>query len=55
MELIKDASASSSSVAIPYKKYRLANGLTVHSGKVTYEAVATELGYAYTPVSEVLG
>ena len=29
IELIKDASASSSSVAIPYKKYRLANGLTV--------------------------
>lgn len=33
----------------------LANGLNVHGGKVTYEAVATELGYAYTPVSEVLG
>jgi len=33
----------------------LANGLNVHAGKVTYEAVATELGYAYTPVGEVLG
>lgn len=33
----------------------LANGLNVHAGKVTYEAVATELGYAYTPVAEVLG
>ena len=32
----------------------LANGLNVHGGKVTYEAVATELGYAYTPVAEVL-
>jgi alanine dehydrogenase len=33
----------------------LANGLNVHGGKVTYEAVATELGYDYTPVAEVLG
>ncbi len=33
----------------------LAAGLNVSGGKVTYEAVATELGYAYTPVSEVLG
>jgi alanine dehydrogenase len=33
----------------------LAAGLNVHDGKVTYEAVASELGYAYTPVAEVLG
>ncbi|WP_232491644.1 alanine dehydrogenase [Novosphingobium kaempferiae] len=33
----------------------LANGLNVHAGKVTYEAVARELGYDYVPVSEVLG
>ena len=32
----------------------LANGLNVHAGKVTYEAVARELGYDYTPVAEVL-
>ncbi|NLR70250.1 alanine dehydrogenase [Novosphingobium sp. ERN07] len=32
----------------------LAAGLNVHEGKVTYEAVANELGYAYTPVAEVL-
>ena len=33
----------------------LANGLNVAGGKVTCEAVARELGYDYTPVSEVLG
>ena len=33
----------------------LANGLNVSGGKVTYEAVARELGYDYTPVGEVLG
>lgn len=33
----------------------LANGLNVHAGQVTYEAVARELGYDYTPVAEVLG
>ncbi|MFM5952904.1 MAG: alanine dehydrogenase [Novosphingobium sp.] len=33
----------------------LANGLNVSGGKVTYEAVARELGYDYTPVAEVLG
>ena len=33
----------------------LAAGLNVHDGKVTYEAVATELGYDYTPVADVLG
>ncbi|MCC6924473.1 alanine dehydrogenase [Novosphingobium sp.] len=32
----------------------LAAGLNVHDGKVTYEAVARDLGYAYVPVSEVL-
>jgi alanine dehydrogenase len=32
----------------------LAAGLNVHEGKVTYEAVARELGYAYTPVADVL-
>ncbi|WP_284126282.1 alanine dehydrogenase [Parerythrobacter aestuarii] len=32
----------------------LAAGLNVHDGKVTYEAVATELGYDYTPTSDVL-
>ena len=32
----------------------LANGLNVHAGKVTYEAVARELGYAYVPVAAVL-
>jgi alanine dehydrogenase len=33
----------------------LAAGLNVNDGKVTYEAVATELGYDYTPVEDVLG
>ena len=33
----------------------LANGLNVSGGKVTYEAVARELGYEYTPVADVLG
>ena len=33
----------------------LANGLNVSGGKVTYEAVARELGYAFVPVGEVLG
>lgn len=33
----------------------LANGLNIHAGKVTYEAVARELGYDYVPVAEVLG
>ena len=32
----------------------LADGLNVHEGKVTYEAVARELGYPYVPVAEVL-
>lgn len=32
----------------------LAAGLNVHEGKVTYEAVARELGYDYTPVENVL-
>ena len=33
----------------------LAAGLNVHAGKITYEAVARDLGYEYTPVAEVLG
>lgn len=33
----------------------LAAGLNVHEGKVTYEAVARELGYDYVPVADVLG
>ncbi len=33
----------------------LAAGLNVHAGKVTYEAVARELGYDFTPVADVLG
>ena len=33
----------------------LAQGLNVHAGKVTYEAVATDLGYEYVPVAEILG
>ena len=33
----------------------LAAGLNVHEGKVTYEAVASELGYDYAPVAELLG
>ena len=32
----------------------LAEGLNVHRGEVTYEAVATELGYDYRPASELL-
>ncbi len=32
----------------------LAAGLNVHEGKVTYEAVARELEYEYTPVADVL-
>ncbi|HQS96149.1 MAG: alanine dehydrogenase [Novosphingobium sp. 17-62-19] len=32
----------------------LAAGLNVHEGKVTYEAVARELGYEYTPVADVI-
>ncbi|MET0193383.1 MAG: alanine dehydrogenase, partial [Hyphomicrobiaceae bacterium] len=33
----------------------LAAGLNVHAGKVTHEAVARELGYAWVPVGETLG
>ena len=33
----------------------LAEGLNVHEGKVTYQAVAEELGYDYTPIAEILG
>ena len=33
----------------------LAAGLNVSGGKITYEAVAQDLGYEYVPVAEVLG
>ncbi len=33
----------------------LAEGLNVHDGKVTYKAVADELGYQHVPVEDVLG
>ncbi|WP_370191755.1 alanine dehydrogenase [Qipengyuania sp.] len=33
----------------------LAEGLNVHKGQVTYEAVASELGYDYRPVADLLG
>jgi alanine dehydrogenase len=33
----------------------LAAGLNVHAGKVTYEAVAHDLGYEYVPVGTLLG
>jgi alanine dehydrogenase len=33
----------------------LLNGLNVHEGKVTYEAVAQDLGYPYVPAAEALG
>ncbi|MCA0909900.1 alanine dehydrogenase [Qipengyuania gaetbuli] len=33
----------------------LAEGLNVHAGEVTYEAVARELGYTYRPTSELVG
>jgi alanine dehydrogenase len=32
----------------------LANGLNVHEGHVTNEAVARDLGYKYKPVTEFL-
>lgn len=33
----------------------LANGLNVHGGQVTHEAVARELGYAYIPAAKIIG
>ena len=33
----------------------LAEGLNVHEGQITYEAVARDLGYDYVPLSKVLG
>ena len=33
----------------------LLNGLNVHAGHVTYEAVARDLGYAYVPAAQALG
>jgi alanine dehydrogenase len=32
----------------------LLNGLNVHAGKVTYEAVARDLGYDYVPAAKAL-
>jgi alanine dehydrogenase len=33
----------------------LRNGLNVHAGKITFEAVARDLGYAYVPAAQALG
>ena len=33
----------------------LLNGLNVHQGKITYEAVARDLGYEYVPAEKALG
>ena len=33
----------------------LLNGLNVHAGKLTYEAVARDLGYEYVPAALALG
>jgi alanine dehydrogenase len=33
----------------------LLNGLNVHAGSVTYEAVASDLGYGYVPAEKALG
>ncbi|GGC08883.1 alanine dehydrogenase [Novosphingobium endophyticum] len=33
----------------------LAAGLNAHEGKITYEAVARDLGYAFTPASSIIG
>ena len=33
----------------------LLNGLNVHAGHITYEAVARDLGYAYVPAAKALG
>jgi alanine dehydrogenase len=33
----------------------LINGLNVHAGQITYEAVAKDLGYAYVPAAKALG
>jgi len=48
---IADMGWKAALAANPY----LADGLNVHAGKVTYEAVARELGYEWVPVAEVLG
>lgn len=32
----------------------LLNGLNVHQGKITFEAVARDLGYEYTPAAIAL-
>jgi alanine dehydrogenase len=33
----------------------LLNGLNVHAGRITYEAVARDLGYDYVPAVQALG
>ena len=33
----------------------LLNGLNVHAGQITYEAVARDLGYTYVPAAKALG
>jgi alanine dehydrogenase len=33
----------------------LLEGLNIHRGKVTYEAIASALGYEYVPARRVLG
>ena len=33
----------------------LLNGLNVHAGQITYEAVARDLGYSYVPAAKALG
>jgi alanine dehydrogenase len=33
----------------------LLEGLNVHEGKVTYKAVADDLGYDYVPAAQALG
>jgi alanine dehydrogenase len=33
----------------------LLNGLNVHNGKITYKAVADDLGYEYVPSTKALG
>lgn len=33
----------------------LLNGLNVHAGKITFEAVARDLGYDYVPAAQALG
>jgi alanine dehydrogenase len=41
-------------VAAMLEDEHLLNGLNVHAGKVTYEAVARDLGYDYVPAATAL-